>query len=116
MRPYGYSGLLTSLTSVMAVFLVGCALCFCLVATCTAPEVERPQSQTVIDTSDADLMHSLGMPTKSELAGYHIFGRWGYYRDGEFVLHESIPGDCEAWDELYGLDPDSPNYRYPKEA
>ena len=112
MRPYGYSGLLSNFLATMAVFLVGCALCFCLVATCTTPEVEQPKPQTVIDTSDAGLMHSLGIPTKSEVAGFHLFGKWGYWEGGDMVIRYSLPGEVSAWDELYHLDPDNPNYRY----
>ena len=121
MRPYGYSGLLTSAAQVLAVFFVATLICFAAVAACT-PEpahVEQeavveggrtPNATLAVDVTNASEMHKLGLPTKTDVMSYHVYGRWayGYMTDDHerlsFGPYYSLPGGTDIWDKLYGIE------------
>lgn len=84
-------------------------------------ELAAASKTTLIDTSDSWTMHQLGLPTRSDLMGYHMYGRWGFSAyegesgdDGNHIYtrhtYEAVPGNLEAWDELYCIDGDNPAY------
>lgn len=87
----------------------------------TGEHTDVSSNAVMLDTSDSWLMHSLGLPTRSDLLGYHMYGHWGYSRyegEGDDYMHtvhsfEYVPGSLRDWDELYGLDYDNPSYKYP---
>lgn len=63
-----------------------------------------------IDTSNAALMHSYGLPTKADCMEYHVHGQWGYYIDGMLYAYDRLPGLSESWDSLYEIDSDNPGF------
>lgn len=116
----GFIGCVLCLAIPMALAVI-CTICTVVGCSAEQPEEETASSNVVyIDTSDAWTMHTLGLPTKSDMMGYHMYGRWGYSRyEGEeqiYTTHiwEGVPGNPEAWDELYGIDPENKAFKYPR--
>ena len=118
------SGWLTSIVQTLIVFCVMCVLCFGAVAACTqeppAAEVEAveavdnhgrtPNSTLAVDVTNAAQMHKLGLPTKTDVMSFHVYGHWAYgyaADDGERVFfgpYYSLPGGADIWDKLYGIE------------
>ena len=72
-----------------------------------------------IDPGDHKAMHDANLPTRSDVLGWHMCGRWGFPRDGEdgyevHIFHD-LPGGAWVWDALYGFNPDDPRFKF-KEA
>lgn len=69
-----------------------------------------------IDPDDAKAMHDADLPTRSDVHGWHMCGRWGFPRDGddgcEVHVFYDLPGGAWVWDVLYGLDPDDPRFKF----
>ena len=69
-----------------------------------------------LDTSNAALMHSYGLPTKDDVMHFHLGGVWGYYEvwDGSDALraYDELPGSESMWDEVYGIDASNPAFSY----
>lgn len=74
------------------------------VSACTS----QPEPAIAIDTSDEQLMHELGLPTKADVEMWREVHRWGY--STENVMHTEhiyteLPGRNDAaWFALYGLE------------
>ena len=73
-------------------------------------------AELVLDTGNAALMHSYGLPTKDDVMNFHLGGRWGYYQvtelGDELCAYDELPGAAGAWDELYGVDASNPAFAY----
>jgi len=69
-----------------------------------------------VDVDDAWDMHRAGLPTKSDVLSWHMYGRWGFTElvDGARIVHiePELPGGAAVWDTLYGLDPESKAFKY----
>lgn len=125
MNAYGHTWL-EALGQTLVVFVVMLAICFGAVAACT-PEPEpilaatdepaavdtpaRTRNATLaVDVTNAAQMHKLGLPTKTDVMSFHVYGHWAYgymTDDGErvsFGPYYSLPGGNDIWDKLYGID------------
>ena len=58
-----------------------------------------------LDTDNAAQMHRYGLPTKSDVLAYHMYGHWGWISNGKSHMYSQLPGDSETWDLLYEIDP-----------
>ena len=98
----------------MAFFFAICCVVVIVLAACvvnseTAP-AETQNVDITLNTDNAAQMHKYGLPTKSDVMAYHMYGRWGWMDDGESHMYSELPGNSGTWDELYGIDPDNPAF------
>ena len=71
----------------------------------------------VLDACDRAGMHAAWLPAKSDVLSWHMNGRWGFsYDDPDdgytVVAFYELPGGAWVWDALYGIDPDTPAFRF----
>ena len=95
-----------------------CALCAMSLgdAGADAGAAGRGPVGLAVDVTDAQAMHEAGLPTKSDVLSWHMYGRWGFYELSggvrEVHLWHDLPGGAAVWDALYGLDPDNAAFKY----
>ena len=83
-----------------------------LISSCSSQELEPEAGATplVVETGNAASMHAYGLPTKADVMEWHLHGQWSYRQDGELFVLDKLPGRTQAWDALYGIDPDNPAF------
>lgn len=86
---------------------VACIVAIVLIAPLAGcePEPEPDDSVAlVLDTGDAAQMHAYGLPSKSDVLHWHVFGEWGYVDcDGNIRMYAELPGEGWRWDSLYEI-------------
>lgn len=85
---------------------VTAVVAMCAVAVLDMTQPEQPQEEhyaLTIDTSNAATMHRYGMPTKSDVMAYHMYGYWGYKQGDEMRIFAELPGSVRAWDAVYEI-------------
>ena len=93
----------------MAFFFAICCVVVIVLAACvvnseTAPA--EPQNVDItLNTDNAAQMHKYGLPTKSDVLAYHMYGHWSWISNGKSHMYSQLPGDSETWDLLYDIDP-----------
>lgn len=87
----------------------------CVLMTCIAAVVsmvtdtqEEPVEQAsvalVLNTEDASIMHSYGLPSKDDVVHWHVFGEWGYKDCNDNIrMFAQLPGETWRWDNLYDI-------------
>lgn len=103
--------------------IVGVVLDACLAFGMASAAIEDAPNQDdalstdlAIDVTSAEEMHAAGLPTKTDVITWHIYGHWGfaYTIDGVYTVEnwEGLPGGAEIWDKLYGIDTDNESFRF----
>ena len=97
-------------------FAVCCVAVIVLASMVVNAEGSTEQAETpaavdiTLNTDNAAQMHRYGLPTKSDVMAYHVYGHWGWMDDGESHMYSELPGNRGVWDELYGIDSDNPAF------
>lgn len=102
----------------IALFFAVCCVAVIIVssivvnAEATSAEPETPAAVDIqLDTDNAAQMHKYGLPTKSDVMAFHMYGHWGWMDDGESHMYSQLPGDSETWDALYDIDPNNKAFK-----
>lgn len=75
-------------------------------------KAETPAAVDItLNTDNAAQMHRYGLPTKSDVMAYHMYGHWGWMDDGESHMYSELPGNRGVWEELYDIDPQNKAFR-----
>lgn len=77
--------------------------CFAIVDSTPQPEQTDDELALVLDVDNAKQMHNHGMPTKSDVMAYHVYGHWGYKQGDDMRIFAELPGSVRVWDEFYGI-------------
>ena len=85
--------------------LVIAATCFIISDAPRETGAQHVASKTlVLDCTNAAAMHKYGMPCAEDVMNYKMYGSWGYKdSNGEMHMYRRLPGDMEAWYELYDI-------------
>jgi len=116
---FGFVGLLLMVALVVMSF-AGCASGEVASAGASSPAVEDSgeagRTDLAVDVTDPHAMHELGLPTKTDVISWHVYGRWGFstVEDGVHTEHifEDLPGGALVWDALYEVDGANPAFKF----
>lgn len=97
--------IIKAVAAVIAVLLVIAATCFIVEDAPREEAASHTASKTlVLDCTNAAAMHKYGMPCAEDVMNYKMYGSWGYKdSNGEMHMYRRLPGDMEAWYELYDI-------------
>ena len=98
--------IIKAVAAVIVVLLVIAATCFIVedAAREDAASQHTASKTLVLDCTNAAAMHKYGMPCAEDVMNYKMYGSWGYKdSNGEMHMYRRLPGDMEAWYELYDI-------------